>query len=493
MEIKKLTSFVFLVSLLLLLGTIIKIVGRIKVFENRKSLNVRKDVPWDNLLPRTTKHTDFYAGPEKISSRSNSTMTEVVSARRTEAKFFKDNFTITEEPLLTWISSKNTRTFCGNQFTVFAERYAIARGVKMYPSQIKDYEDKAKGGEPLHLVLGQTETVENYAFNSNLWEIPCADAPTLIKDVKKFYWSKCIKFVPRDPRGDTKNFKSFGEEMYVIAVRRQDYANLHNWVRNIYNAFLIMLHLNLQPSQITILFVDGHPFSNLDKAWQTIYNTPVRAGLLRKPVFFDNFIWGFQENQGPITEQSSTSTVPYLEQFRTFVLSRHNLSSGHLLNCRQIRITFILRRNMVYHPRNVEGNVGRKIFNEAEIVEALKGKFPNASVQTVIMESYPMKLQLDISSSTDIWIGMHGAGMSHVVFLPKHAGILELFSKDFKSGRPWFNCFHKIAKWRNMTYESWENVDRGLEMPHDFTIVPPDVVTSRVEKLVNRICQNQAQ
>jgi len=88
----------------------------------------------------------------------------------------------------------------------------------------------------------------------------------------------------------------------VIGVRRQDYANLHNWVCDLFNTFLVMMHFHIQPDQVTILFLDGHPSTTLDIGWETIYNKPVRVGHLDKPVYFEHFIWGFQENRGSITE-----------------------------------------------------------------------------------------------------------------------------------------------------------------------------------------------
>ncbi|KAH3726157.1 hypothetical protein DPMN_052013 [Dreissena polymorpha] len=154
--------------------------------------------------------------------------------------------------------------------------------------------------------------------------------------------------------------------------------------------------------------------------------------------------------------------MPYLEEFRTFVLDRIGLPTKDVLNCQKLHITF----NAVYHPRNAEGNVGRKVFNEAEVVETLMKAFPGSHVQAALMEALPKKSQLEISSQTDLWIRMHGAGMTHIAFLPKHAAVLELFQKGFKVNRPHFVCFHSITMWRGMHYDSWENTDGNLEMPH---------------------------
>ncbi|KAH3888528.1 hypothetical protein DPMN_012564 [Dreissena polymorpha] len=147
----------------------------------------------------------------------------------------------------------------------------------------------------------------------------------------------------------------------------------------------------------------------------------------------------------------------------------------------------------MYHPRNADGSVGRKIFNEAEVVETLLKLFPSANIQPILMEALPMKFQLEISSQTDLLIGMHGAGMTHIAFLPKHAAVLELFPKGFKLYRAHSMCFQSLTMWRGMHYDSWENMDANLELPHDYTIVPTDVIAKKTLKLVEQICLKKLQ
>jgi hypothetical protein len=38
--------------------------------------------------------------------------------------------------------------------------------------------------------------------------------------------------------------------------------------------------------------------------------------------------------------------------------------------------------------------------------------------------------QLEVDVSTDILIGVHGAGMTQLLFLPKHAAVIEVHSRD---------------------------------------------------------------
>ncbi|KAL4233119.1 hypothetical protein ACF0H5_007804 [Mactra antiquata] len=370
---------------------------------------------------------------------------------------------------------------CDGNVVVYNDLFGILHDVILYPNRRSDLNTTGKGGEEIRDVLRQKESKEFYNFESNFFVVKC---PKQDKKTSKMLWMKNVEFAFGDLNTSTVQQDDY---KYTIAIRRQDYANLHNWVRNIYNTFLIMMHFNIQPANISVIFMDGHPFSALDNAWTVIYDKPQRVGRLTQPVNVKNFILGFEENEGPVSHWENLE-VPFLEEFRSFVLSRFELPSKATLDCERPKITIIFRRNAVYHPRNIEGKVGRKIFNEADLVNALMKTFPRACVNAVLMETLPMKSQLNIISQTDILIGMHGAGMSHSIFLPQHAAILELFELGFKKSRPWNVCFHSIATWRNISYDSWENFDTSRAMPHSYTIVPVDVLVNKTQNLLQDIC-----
>lgn len=69
--------------------------------------------------------------------------------------------------------------------------------------------------------------------------------------------------------------------------------------------------------------------------------------------------------------------------------------------------------------------------------------------------------QLEISRNTDILIGMHGAGLTHLLFLPKWATIFELYNCDDPA------CYRDLARLRGVNYMTWEKSDK---------IVPEDEV-----------------
>lgn len=81
----------------------------------------------------------------------------------------------------------------------------------------------------------------------------------------------------------------------------------------------------------------------------------------------------------------------------------------------KIRITFLERRTKY-----------RQILNSDELIGALR-RNSSYIVRSVQFErGTRFSDQLAIVHNTDIFIGMHGAGLTHLLFLPKWAVVFEL-------------------------------------------------------------------
>lgn len=106
---------------------------------------------------------------------------------------------------------------------------------------------------------------------------------------------------------------------------------------------------------------------------------------------------------------------------------------------RRLRITFLSRQTRY-----------RRVLNENELVASISDN-PDYSVQLV---SYGHEMsfieQLKITRNTDIFIGMHGAGLTHLLFLPKWATLFELYHCEDP------NCYRDLARLRGVHYLTWE-------------------------------------
>ena len=410
--------------------------------------------------------------------------------QNSEYPYIEASFSIKCEPVSTWISPEAIRVCCDRKIQIFDDHFGLLHDVILDPTKLVDAGIKPKGGESLQNVLGQKEEDEFFEYTSGFWKVYSTSDDMSSLSESTFHW---LPFIEVESSENSNTKKRSGkipiETNFTLAVTREDYCNLHNFVRQMYNAFLLMMIFKIQPTELSVLFLDAHPTCILDSTWEDIFGNVTRVGKLNGPVLYKNLIWGFKESDCELTKFESDH-LAYGEEFRSYYLKQHNVKDVSALDCNRIKITVILRHDKVFHPRNEEGILGRKIYNEAEIISTLTKTFPEAYLQAVVMESLSMRGQLDIIGTTDILIGMHGAGMTHTLFLPKHAAVLELFPYDFKTDRPWYLCYQKIAEWRGLKYQSWENFDVTYEMPNEYTILPKDIILEKTKYLMEALCNS---
>lgn len=64
------------------------------------------------------------------------------------------------------------------------------------------------------------------------------------------------------------------------------------------------------------------------------------------------------------------------------------------------------------------------------------------------------KEQLKVTRNTDILIGIHGAGLTHLLFLPKWATLFELYNCEDP------NCYKDLSRLRGINYITWEDKNK---------------------------------
>ncbi|XP_063234785.1 EGF domain-specific O-linked N-acetylglucosamine transferase isoform X2 [Bacillus rossius redtenbacheri] len=112
----------------------------------------------------------------------------------------------------------------------------------------------------------------------------------------------------------------------------------------------------------------------------------------------------------------------------------------HSRNDDKIHVT-LLSRDTMY----------RKILNEDALIEELE-KNPNYVVQRVTYNrNMNFRAQLERTHNTDVFIGMHGAGLTHLLFLPDWAVVFELYNCEDES------CYLDLARLRGVKYITWKD------------------------------------
>ncbi|KAK3909041.1 EGF domain-specific O-linked N-acetylglucosamine transferase [Frankliniella fusca] len=96
----------------------------------------------------------------------------------------------------------------------------------------------------------------------------------------------------------------------------------------------------------------------------------------------------------------------------------------------------------------------RRILNENEILKRLEEN-PNYVVKKVsYSHQMPFVEQLEITHNSDIFIGMHGSGLTHLLFLPDWASVFELHNCEDE------NCYKDLARLRGIKYFTWEDPEK---------------------------------
>ncbi len=133
--------------------------------------------------------------------------------------------------------------------------------------------------------------------------------------------------------------------------------------------------------------------------------------------------------------------------FQTHVAPTGNYNEQNLLILRKTLIkninSDILNLNeRIYISRSKANR--RKIINEQELIPILK----KYKFKIVNFEDFSWLQQTSICSNAKIMIGLHGAGLTNMLFMPENSKILELRRKDDAQN----NCYFSLASALNINY-----------------------------------------
>ncbi|CAD5115508.1 DgyrCDS4475 [Dimorphilus gyrociliatus] len=136
-------------------------------------------------------------------------------------------------------------------------------------------------------------------------------------------------------------------------------------------------------------------------------------------------------------------TTGLFKAFSKFLIHRLNITSrGPMRN--KIRITLLERKTPF-----------RRIVNQAEIVKALKTVSEyDINVVDYSFRDLPFLKQVEISHNSDLMMGMHGAGLTHMLFQPDWASIFEIYNCEDP------DCYKELANLRGLDYNTWENDEK---------------------------------
>ncbi|XP_052249852.1 uncharacterized protein LOC127857488 isoform X2 [Dreissena polymorpha] len=366
---------------------------------------------------------------------------------------------------------------CNGSFIGFNHKFALLTNVVILP----DRGVGRSGGENISQVQNQREDDEYYTLQKGYFTLRCLTRSINYEFNKVSHlnkWLNAVELIQSSYISERR------VELYTLAVQRYEYANLYHTMTDFYNVFFMLEMFNIKVDNVLILFLDGHPQGALDTTWGKLFNGFIRASDIKQPTMFTYMLWPTVGYDSPLNKHEIKG-VPKLEEFRTFFLRQHGIAINDILSCDNLRIVLLWRRDYVAHPRNPSGTVSRKIKNEEELVAVAKKHYSEHSILDVQIDLLDMRDQLKMVSQTDILIGMHGAGLSHTLFLPRHAGLIELYPTYWSTANVHFKS---MARWRGLHYRSWQNSDITKELNDKYTVVDVNSVMALLSSMVHEIC-----
>ena len=296
----------------------------------------------------------------------------------------------------------------------------------------------------------------------------------------------------------------FPGPVIVVTRERGEHFNWYHSTTDFLNAFITSYVNGWDPEEVTLLLLDNHDKGPYDPLWDRMFARLVRtkefyeeqsrlasgkvvrfAQLALSPPGYTSIFFA--------KDPECTAGVGLLRAFATYVLNALNLSMRTLDvddASDPIRITLISRRP--YSTFVDHSFMGRQMANEAEVAEMLESLvLPRGRpvvVDVVDFGQYAFNRQLDIVSRTDVLIGMHGAALTHSLFLPSHAALIEL--RPVRNSPP---MYARTSEWSGLIYESWTNEDHPKHYQEDangdYTTISIPALRNITLSVIDRILQ----
>jgi hypothetical protein len=287
----------------------------------------------------------------------------------------------------------------------------------------------AKGGEPIEEVWGQQESAEIPSFQKGSIQVQCK---TNLKfgdhSALPHYLSDFMNGVaPVDELQCSK-----WENRTTVAITRYDYANMYHTSCGFYTFYQAIQVFGHRHSEIAVLLLDGHPQGALDEPWSTVFGQTYRVSQLRdEPVCFRELILANPEYRIQIFPGSrpgihGCANNPFFEDFARYFRSKYDVQTPMPDVQGKSTVCYVFRRDYIAHPRQGERKASRKISNEDELIRAAAELTQVAKVIPLYFEKEPFGRQLHLVSQCDVLVGMHGAGLTHSLFMRPGSGMLEI-------------------------------------------------------------------
>eukprot|EP00968_Pinguiococcus_pyrenoidosus_P003067 scaffold180_cov311-Pinguiococcus_pyrenoidosus.AAC.49 len=215
------------------------------------------------------------------------------------------------------------------------------------------------------------------------------------------------------------------ETTTILMARDEDCENTFHSAADHINLYIVSRFLGLSPASTRALLFDTHPdypyVDLIHDAFAAAKPLARAADFGGAKVLFRRLVWHL-ESPGSIVNPSMMDPLrctdsPIWNGFRAQVLQAFNL--WNVPPPQKPTVAFILRN------RVPQKNLGRILGNSDDLLRVLESG--NAlDFKAVDLASMPFKEQLAVVRHANILVGVHGAGLMHVIFTAEEAVLLEI-------------------------------------------------------------------
>jgi protein O-GlcNAc transferase len=243
---------------------------------------------------------------------------------------------------------------------------------------------------------------------------------------------------------------------HTILIKREGHLNLWHSLMEIFSYTLTMdiIHLssdettgkplfeaiNEETSQVVIL--DEAPEGPYFELWNLLVKRPVRRLGNLSPGCLTNVIIPLPGASNPMWQgdwiPGDCKNSKTLSVFVDRILNLLSLSEERDPSA-PLTVTFIERKG------------SRRLLNQESLFSTLRNTYSseNITLNVVDFATIPFREQISLVRNTDVLVGVHGAGLTHGMFLPPRSAVVEILPSDLAH-----KGFRNLAKLRGHSYFS---------------------------------------
>ena len=255
----------------------------------------------------------------------------------------------------------------------------------------------------------------------------------------------------------------------LLIIQRHGFANFYHSSEDLFNAFLALLITGLRPDEVSVLLADLYPWGPFEAFWRRLFPDVRTAWEARAdpPRCHRKIIIGIFGPASPLTVHSKVTQCrrsPLVRAYARWAWHAFDLAPRQRpAPGERLRLLWMSRRASTLWPERAYcddryfacaewAHLGvrktkRVLDNDAAVVAALQAR-PELNVTSADFSAVPFERQVAEAAAADILAGPHGAGLTHLLFLPDWACVVEL-QIDGSGSK---HHFANLAAWRGLTY-----------------------------------------